>query len=285
MQTDRREWQYCCITKERNRVLYLSGVIPTKWRHKFIIFCGYVLLLIERIMEQGQSIFVGNIKGGVGKSTISAFLFDYFRIRFAERSIQMLDTDRQGTAFELLEPLSKEGEVRHVPVSDRFDGLSLVTVDSILRRMRAEENSLTIVDTGAGWPGNVWQIAMMCECIIIPTSLSWADLRPTLEFVREMDERKEGDMTVTPHLIVVPNRISPAQRDLSLLSKHLEGLNVVLAPTLSDLSLVRQMSSNYRGLKGAEGTRFYNEFIRLGDFITDYVLSGKLSAMFKDEIT
>ena len=69
-------------------------------------------------MDQGQSIFVGNIKGGVGKSTISAFLFDYFRIRFPKRSVQLLDTDRQGTAFELLEPLAKEGDVRHFPVSD-----------------------------------------------------------------------------------------------------------------------------------------------------------------------
>ena len=81
--------------------------------------------------------------------------------------------------------------------------------------MRSNAESLTIVDTGAGWPGNVWQIAMMCECIIIPTSLSWADLRPTVEFVREMDERKESSGSVTPHLIIVPNRIPPAQRDLS----------------------------------------------------------------------
>ena len=72
--------------------------------------------------------------------------------------------------------------------------------------------------------------------------------------------------------------------DLSKLSENLEGLNVVLAPPLSDLSLVRQMSSNFQGLKDAEGTRFYNEFIRLGDFITDYVLSGKLSAIFQDEL-
>ena len=127
----------------------------------------------------------------------------------------MLDTDRQGTSFELLGTVANERDIRHVPVSDRFDGLSLVTLDSILRRMRADPHSLTIVDTGAGWPGNIWQIAMMCECIIIPTSLSWADLRPTVEFVREMDERKEGHDSVLPHLIIVPNRIPPSQRFIS----------------------------------------------------------------------
>ncbi len=233
-------------------------------------------------MDYGQSIFVGNIKGGVGKSTITALLYDYFRERFPKRPIQMLDTDRQGTSFEFLEPITEEGSVRHVPVSDRFDGLSLVTLDSILRRMRAKENSLTIVDTGAGWPGNVWQIAMMCECIIIPTSLSWADLRPTIEFVREMDERKESSSSLTPHLIVVPNRIPPAQKDLSNLSKNLEGLNVILSPSLSDLSLVRQISKDFQGLKSSKDTRFYKEFVRLGNFIIDYVLSGKLDKIFSE---
>jgi len=235
-------------------------------------------------MEQGQSIFVGNIKGGVGKSTITAFLYDYFRTQFPNRPIQMLDTDRQGTSFELLGTVANERDIRHVPVSDRFDGLSLVTLDSILRRMRADPHSLTIVDTGAGWPGNIWQIAMMCECIIIPTSLSWADLRPTVEFVREMDDRKDGQDSVLPHLIIVPNRIPPSQRDLSAISEILEGLNVVLAPPLSDLSLVRQMSGEFRGLEAAKGTRFHDEFGRLGDFIRDYVLSGKLSQMYEDEL-
>ena len=183
-----------------------------------------------------------------------------------------------------LVPVADERDIRHVPVSDRFDGLSLVTLDSIMRRMRSNAESLTIVDTGAGWPGNVWQIAMMCECIIIPTSLSWADLRPTVEFVREMDERKESSGSVTPHLIIVPNRIPPAQRDLSAISQILEGLNVVLAPPLSDLSLVRQMSAEFKGLGEAKGTRFYTEFERLGDFIRDYVLSGKLSQMFEAEL-
>ena len=37
----------------------------------------------------------------------------------------MVDADRQGTSFELLEALAKSSDIRHVPVSDRFDGLSL----------------------------------------------------------------------------------------------------------------------------------------------------------------
>jgi hypothetical protein len=82
----------------------------------------------------------------------------------------------------------------------------------------------------------------------------------------------------------VPNRIPPSQRDLSAISEILDGLNVVLAPPLSDLSLVRQISGKFEGLSTAKGTRFYAEFERLGDFIRDYVLSGKLSEMFEAEL-
>jgi len=236
-------------------------------------------------MEDGKAIFVGNIKGGVGKSTISAFLHDYFRDSSNYSHVNLIDTDKQGTAYELLgEKSSRKNIIKHVPVSDRFDGLSMVTLDSLMRRMRIEGNSLTIVDTGAGWPGNVWQIAMMCESIIVPTSLSWADIRPTIEFVKEIDERKVGMDSVTPHLIIVPNRIPPSQRDLSQLSNHLEGLNVVLAPPLSDLSVVKAMSADFTSLKEITDTRFYAEFIRLGKFIEDYVLSGKLSALYEEEL-
>jgi len=236
-------------------------------------------------MEHGKAIFVGNIKGGVGKSTISAFLYDYFRSKSAYKSVNLLDTDKQGTAYELLERQQSETHaIRHVPVSDRFDGLSMVTVDSLMRRMRIEDSSLTIVDTGAGWPGNIWQIAMMCECIIVPTSLSWADVRPTIEFVKEIDDRKLSSDSMTPHLIIVPNRIPPSQRDLSQLSENLEGLNVVLAPPLSDLSIVKTMAGNFTGLQAVTETRFHKEFTRLGEFIENYVLSGKLSQMYEDEL-
>ena len=95
-----------------------------------------------------------------------------------------------------------------------------------------------------------------------------------------MDERKESLDTVAPHLIIVPNKIPPSQRDMSMLSDNVKDLNVVVAPPLSDLSVVRHMSSNFKGLEAAKGTRFYDEFLRLVDFINDYVLSGRLSKMY-----
>jgi len=51
-----------------------------------------------------KAIFVGNIKGGVGKSTLSVYLTEYLRRRFKRQSVTLIDTDPQGTSFELMEP-------------------------------------------------------------------------------------------------------------------------------------------------------------------------------------
>jgi len=44
------------------------------------------------------------------------------------------------------------------------------------------------------------------------------------------------------------------------------------------------MSADFTSLKEITDTRFYAEFIRLGKFIEDYVLSGKLSALYEEEL-
>ena len=56
------------------------------------------------VMNSGKAIFVGNIKGGVGKSTLAVYLTDYLRHRDQRRPVMLLDTDPQGTAFEMMQP-------------------------------------------------------------------------------------------------------------------------------------------------------------------------------------
>ena len=98
-------------------------------------------------------------------------LYDYFRTCFPKRSIQMLDTDRQGHPLNCLVLLLTN--VISVMFLSAIGLMVLVLLRwTVSCAACAQMQSLTIVDTGAGWPGNVWQIAMMCECIIIPTSLS-----------------------------------------------------------------------------------------------------------------
>ena len=43
-----------------------------------------------------------------------------------------------------------------------------------------------MVDSGAGKIGNFWQVGFLCNALLVPTSMSWTDLRPTLDFIKEM---------------------------------------------------------------------------------------------------
>ncbi|ADE40779.1 ParA family protein [Candidatus Puniceispirillum marinum] len=237
--------------------------------------------MTDQTSQVGKAVFVGNIKGGVGKSTIAVYLTDYLRQRFAERSIMMIDTDPQGSAFEMLEPHSNGSDIKFLPVGDRYDGVNVTTLDGILRRMLAEDNSLTIVDTGAGKMGDIWQMAMLCNTMIVPTSMSWTDLRPTIDFIKEIDERKADFGRITPHVIVIPNRTSPSQRNFNVLSEALQEVNAIMAPPISDLSAARSRSASFGGIKAVEGSRFHTEIERLGEFIVDYVVSGELDRIYQ----
>ena len=231
--------------------------------------------------EAGKAIFIGNIKGGVGKSTLAVYLTDYLRKRFRRRSVMLLDTDPQGSSFEMMSPLSKSGDIKHMPVGDRYDGVNMTTLDGVLRRMLAQDQAITIIDTGAGKLGNIWQMAMLCNTLLVPTSMSWTDLRPTIDFIKEIDERKEDFDTIKPHVIVVPNRTSPAQRNFGQLSEALREVNAIMAPPISDLSIARTHNNEFGGVKAVAGTRFLNEIERLGEFIVEYVVSGELDRIYE----
>ena len=227
-----------------------------------------------------QVIFVGNIKGGVGKSMLTAYVTDYLRQRFKKKTVMLVDTDPQGTSFEMMEPTSPNGSVRSIPVGDRYDGVGMSTLDGVLRRSLSDENVITIVDTGAGKVGNLWRMISLSRALIVPTSMSWADLRPTIEFIQEIDERKLDQRVTTPHVIVVPNRVPPNQRDFSSISSAISDVNAVLAPPISDLVVARGKSQKFNGLVEVEGTRFHDEISRLGTFIVDYVISGELDRIY-----
>ena len=229
-----------------------------------------------------KAIFVGNIKGGVGKSTLTVYLTEYLRRRFKRQSVMLLDTDPQGTSFELMEPKSKNGDARFLPVGDRYDGVNMTTLDGVLRRFLAQNDGIAMVDTGAGRLGNFWQMAFLCNTLLVPTSMSWVDLRPTIDFIKEIDERKADLRSVTPHVVVVPNRVSPQQRHFQQIVDALQEVNAILAPPISELSAARNGSPHFSGIEGVEGTRFCREIERLGEFIVEYVISGELDRIYDE---
>ena len=230
--------------------------------------------------QTSKIICLGNLKGGVGKSTLCVYLFDYLRKKLPKRNVVLVDTDPQGTSYELMEATANPGSLKHLSIGDRYDGVSMSTLDGILRRNVSQSGYLTLVDTGAGKLGNFSQMMMLCNTLLVPTSMSWADLRPTLDFIKSIDERKEEMDSIIPHVIVVPNRISPKQKDFSKLSESLDGLNVIMAPPVSDLTAARSDLSSFQGIESVKGTRFCEEVERLGEFMIDYVISGQLDRIY-----
>ena len=181
----------------------------------------------------------------------------------------------------MMQPLSRADDIKFLPVGDRYDGVSMTTLDGMLRRMLAQDKAVTIVDTGAGKLGNVWQMAMLCSTVLVPTSMSWTDLRPTIDFIKELDDRKEDYGVVNPHVVVVPNRTSPSQKNFSQLAEALEEVNAIMAPPISDLSVARNHGREFQGMSAVSGTRFCEEIERLGEFIIDYVISGELDRIYQ----
>lgn len=228
----------------------------------------------------GKGVFFGNMKGGVGKSTLCVYTLEMIQKLKPELDILLIDTDPQATSSSMMTPILGETRVRFMPVGDRFDGTIMSMIDGVIKTHLVNENTLVIVDTAAGKIGNIWQIALLCNTMIVPTSLSWTDMRPSMEYVSEIDMRKNDYTTTTPHVIVVPNRVSPNQRDYSLLYNAAQDLNVVISPPVSDFSIVKHSSHNFNGLKDIEGSRFYDEVENLAKFIISHVLTGKLDDIY-----
>ena len=64
-----------------------------------------------------KSIFVANVKGGVGKSTLSIMLARSLAERIPAQNITVIDTDLQRTATEFLSKSNPEINVEFLPIT------------------------------------------------------------------------------------------------------------------------------------------------------------------------
>lgn len=228
----------------------------------------------------GKSIFFGNIKGGVGKSTLCMFLYEMLREKLPQYKTHLIDTDPQMTSSTVLRQMMPSNEIRQLPTGDHFDGVGISSLDGLIKNTLIEEDNIIFIDSGAGRLGSMMQVVKLTNVIIVPTSLSWTDLRPTLEFIHNIDEHKQDYGITNPHIIVVPNRISPNQRDYSILNDFVKDINVIIAPPVSDYAIVRNKSHGYKGISDIAGSKFHTELDRLANFLISHVISGELDRIY-----
>ncbi|MGB2097461.1 MAG: ParA family protein, partial [Candidatus Puniceispirillales bacterium] len=221
-----------------------------------------------------------NIKGGVGKSTLCMFLYEMLREKLPQYKTHLIDTDPQMTSSTVLRQMMPSNEIRQLPTGDHFDGVGISSLDGLIKNTLIDEDNIIFIDSGAGRLGSMMQVVKLTNVIIVPTSLSWTDLRPTLEFIHNIDEHKQDYGITNPHIIVVPNRISPNQRDYSILNDFVKDINVIIAPPVSDYAIVRNKSHGYKGISDIAGSKFHSELDRLANFLISHVISGELDRIY-----
>ena len=234
--------------------------------------------------EPAKSIFVANVKGGVGKSTLSIMLARSLAKLMPPQNITVIDTDLQRTATEFLTVSNPEINVEFLPITPAFENTNISLVQQFIKQNEFKTGHVVIVDTPAGSSQRLWNLVAEGYCVLIPTTLSNADLLPTESFIRSMDKVKARYAKSLPHLVVCPNKIPFGQKDFSLMADRIKNHDVVIGPALRDLASVRHF---YNGRtetweKKNDGNA-KNDFEKFGSFVQKYVLNGKLDKIYNQK--
>ncbi len=231
--------------------------------------------------NDAKAIFVANVKGGVGKSTLTIMLARALADIMPPQHITVIDTDLQRTATEFLTNSNPEINVEFLPITPAFENTNISLVQQFIKQNEFRPGHVVIVDTPAGSSQRLWNLVAEGYCVLIPTTLSNADLSPTENFIRSIDKVKERYGKSHPHLIVCPNKIPFGQKDFSLMAERLNNHDVVIGPALRDLASVRHFyNGKVENWERKNNCNAKSDFKQFGSFIQKFVLNGELDNIY-----
>jgi cellulose biosynthesis protein BcsQ len=237
-------------------------------------------------LNDAKSIFVANVKGGVGKSTLSIMLARELAERIPPQNITVIDTDLQRTATEFLTNSNPEINVEFLPITPAFENTNISLVQQFIKQNEFRPGHVVIVDTPAGSSQRLWNLVAEGYAVLIPTTLSNADLLPTENFIRSIDKVKARYGKHHPHLIVCPNKIPFGQKDFSVMADRLNNHDVVIGPALRDLASVRHFyNGKAEKWENKSNSNAQSDFDQFGSFIEKYVLNGELDKIYNKNNT
>jgi chromosome partitioning protein len=237
-------------------------------------------------LNDAKSIFVANVKGGVGKSTLSIMLARELAERMPPQNITVIDTDLQRTATEFLTNSNPEINVEFLPITPAFENTNISLVQQFIKQNEFRPGHVVIVDTPAGSSQRLWNLVAEGYAVLIPTTLSNADLLPTENFIRNIDKVKARYGKYHPHLIVCPNKIPFGQKDFSVMADRLNNHDVVIGPALRDLASVRHFyNGKAEKWENKSNSNAQSDFEQFGSFIEKYVLNGELDKIYNKNNT
>ncbi len=237
-------------------------------------------------LNNAKSIFVANVKGGVGKSTLSIMLARALAEKMPPQNITLIDTDLQRTATEFLSKSNPEINIEFLPITPAFENTNISLVQQFIKQNEFRPGHVAIVDTPAGSSQRLWNLVAEGYCVLIPTTLSNADLLPTENFIRSMDKVKARYAKSYPHLIVCPNKIPFGQKDFSIMAERLKNHDVVIGPALRDLASVRHFyNGKAEKWENKSDLNAQSDFRQFGSFIEKFVLKGELDKIYSQNET
>jgi len=237
-------------------------------------------------LNDAKSIFVANVKGGVGKSTLAIMLARSLASKIPPQNITVIDTDLQRTTTEFLTVSNPEINVEFLPITPAFENTNISLVQQFIKQNEFRPGHVVIVDTPAGSSQRLWNLVAEGYCVLIPTTLSNADLSPTENFIRSIDKVKARYGKSHPHLIVCPNKIPFGQKDFSIMAERLNNHDVVIGPPLRDLASVRHFyNGKAENWENKTNSNAQSDFEQFGSFIEKFVLNGELDKIYSKRDT
>ena len=233
--------------------------------------------------KEAKSIFVANVKGGVGKSTLTIMLARALAAFIPPQNITVIDTDLQRTTTEFLTISNPEINIEFLPITPAFENTNISLVQQFIKQNEFRPGHIVIIDTPAGSSQRLWNLVAESYCVLIPTTLSNADLLPTETFIRSMDKVKERYGRTLPHLIVCPNKVPFGQKDFSLMAERLNNHDVVIGPAIRELASVRHFyNGKHESWENKTNINAKNDFDRFAKFVTKFVLNGELDKIYSE---
>ena len=214
-------------------------------------------------------------------STISIMLARSLVSSLPPQNITVIDTDLQRTTTEFLSASNPEINIEFVPITPAFENTNIALLQQFIKQNSFKNGHIVIIDTPAGTSQRLWNLVAESYCVLIPTSLSNADLAPTESFIKSMDKVKARYNQIYPHLVVCPNKIPFGQKDFSLMAERLKNHDVVIGPPLRDLASVRHFyNGKTENWENKSNSNAQSDFKQFGSFIEKYVLYGELDKIY-----